>query len=146
MKVKLTQTMSGTRDGQPWPPSGSEVDLPDSEAVALLQNGGARAVDGRQSDVEKRLAAANVDPSLDEATAQQVRTSTTTNERAARSKRAHEPLNLGAADDLQPAEDDNGPRLPEVNAKVSAKVEDPAQPTQTEDGPSGEKTRPVRAK
>lgn len=146
MKVKLTQTMSGTRDGQPWPAAGQEVDLPESEAVALLQNGGARAVDGRESDVEKRLAAANVDPSLDEATAAQVFHATVTNERAARSKRAHEPVNDGAADEQQPAEDDNGPRLPEVNGAKSAQVEDPAKPTQTDDGPSGKTEKVTRGK
>lgn len=35
-KVKMFVTMSGTRDGQPWPPAGSVVELPDDEAKTFL--------------------------------------------------------------------------------------------------------------
>lgn len=35
-KVKLFVSMSGTRDGQPWPPAGSVVELPDDEAKLFL--------------------------------------------------------------------------------------------------------------
>lgn len=135
MKVTLKGQMSGSRDGVPWPPAGSEMDLPDSEAAALLNSGLARPVNAKDAGVETAVV-------LDPATEARVREATTTRERAARSKRAHEPLNLAAADEEQPAEDDNGPRLPEVNAAESAKVEDPAQPTQSESDISGEKKRP----
>ena len=136
MKVTLKGQLSGSRDGVPWPPAGSEIDLPQDEALGLIQSGLARAVNAKDADVETRVV-------LDPATEAQVKAATTTRERASRSKRAHEPLNLAAADEKQPAEDDNGPRLPEVNAAASAKVEDPAQPTQSEDGPSGATAKPA---
>lgn len=136
MKVRLTQQITGTRDGQPWPAAGEEVDLPESEALALLQGGAARAVDARNADVEVRELGGG---GVDEGTKAQVKTATITRERQAVSKRAHEPLNLGAAAEEQPAEDDNGPRLREVSAQVSAKVEDPAVSTETEGGPKGAK-------
>ncbi len=142
MKVRLTQQITGTRDGQPWPAAGEEIDLPESEALALLQGGTARAVDSRNADVEIRELGGG---GVDEGTKAQVKTATITRERQAVSKRAHEPLNPGVAADEQPAEDDNGPRLPEVSAAVSAKVEDPAQATQTEDGPKGSKVDTAKA-
>jgi hypothetical protein len=37
MQVRLRAAISGTRNGQPWPPSGHTVDLPDAEAVALIR-------------------------------------------------------------------------------------------------------------
>lgn len=40
MRVRLLVSLSGTRDGQPWPPMGNEMDLPDAEArdmIAALQ-------------------------------------------------------------------------------------------------------------
>jgi hypothetical protein len=79
---------------------------------------------------------------LDPATEARVKHATITRERSSRSKRAHEPVNLGAAAQEQPVEDDNGPRLPEVNASESAKVEDPTVATQSEDGPSGDTAKP----
>jgi hypothetical protein len=132
MKVVLKHDITGTRNGEPWPPAGSEIDLPEGEALPLLSSGAARAVNEKDADVETRV-------DLDEATERRVKHDTTTRERQARSKRAHEPLNLAVADAEQPAEDDNGPRAPEVQAEASAKVEDPAQPTQSEDGPTGDK-------
>jgi hypothetical protein len=41
MRIRLTSDMSGTRDGQEWPPAGSVVDLPDVEARGLLAGGSA---------------------------------------------------------------------------------------------------------
>lgn len=32
MRVKMTVDMSGTRNGAPWPPRGTPVELPDDEA------------------------------------------------------------------------------------------------------------------
>jgi hypothetical protein len=87
-----------------------------------------------RKDVEKAV--------LDEDTEQRVLHDTTTRERQSRSKRAHEPVDLDAADEQQPVEDDNGPRLPEVNAAESAKVEDPAQPTQSDEQVSGDTRKP----
>lgn len=132
MKVRLTQSIAGTRDGQAWPAAGEEIDLPESEAVALLQNGSARAVNSKDADVELRHVAG-----VDKATEQAIAAATVTRERQSRSKRAHEPINLGAAAEVQPTEDDNGRRLPEVAAAQSAKVEDPAQATQSDDDPKG---------
>jgi hypothetical protein len=132
MKVRLTQTISGTRDGKPWPAAGEEIDLPESEAVAMLQNGTAKAVNTKDADVELRHV-----PGVDAATEKAIAAATVTRERQARAKRAHEPINLGAAADQQPTEDDNGRRLPEVAAAASAKVEDPAQATQSDEDPKG---------
>lgn len=39
MRVRMTSQISGTRDGQPWPAPGQEIDLPDSEAQALISGG-----------------------------------------------------------------------------------------------------------
>ena len=81
--------------------------------------------------------------SVDAETAERIVHDTTTRERQAVSKRAHEPLDMSLADDEQPVEDDNGPRLPEVNGAEAAKVADPSQPTQSEGGPTGEKAKPT---
>lgn len=135
MKIRLKTDITGSRDGQPWPTAGSEVDLPDSEAASLIQTGAAVPVNSRGADVETAV-------KLDPATEARVKHDTITRERKSRAKRAHEPLNLGVADEEQPVEDDNGPRLPEVNAEESAKVEDPAVRTASEDGPTGETAKP----
>lgn len=37
MIVRLIGEMSGTRDGREWPPRGSTIDLPDEEAVRLIE-------------------------------------------------------------------------------------------------------------
>lgn len=42
-------SISGTRDGAEWPPIGSVVELPDTEAVALLNAG---MVAAAQAEVE----------------------------------------------------------------------------------------------
>lgn len=39
MIVRLKGDITGTREGQPWPPRGSTVDLPDDEAAQLCANG-----------------------------------------------------------------------------------------------------------
>lgn len=139
MRVRIKSDVTGSRDGVPWPSPGEEIDLPDGEAASLCQTGAAVPVSGRGADIETAVV-------LDPATESRVKYATTTRERASRSKRAHEPTNLGVADDEQPVEGDNGPRLPEVNAAESAKVEDPARPTQSEDGPTGETKKPTAKK
>lgn len=133
MKVRLVHDITGTRDGKPWPAAGEEVDVSDDEAFAMLQNGSAKAVGQKPSDRDVELR-----DIVDDDTAAGIEARTIIRERQARAKRAHEPLNLGAAADEQPVEDDNGPRLPEVAGAESAKVEDPAQATQSEGGPTGD--------
>jgi len=140
VKVLLTGDITGARDGAAWPPAGSVMELPEDEAQSLVHSGMAKSVDGSEKTAELAAAAATV---LDEVTSAQVRNATTTRERQSVSKRAHEPFNLGVAADLQPAEDDNGPRKAEVNGAESAKVEDPSTPTQSEDGPTGETKPPT---
>lgn len=44
MKVILTTSISGTRDGKDWPARGSEVDLPDAEAADMLAAGLAKPI------------------------------------------------------------------------------------------------------
>lgn len=39
MKVRMKVTISGTRDGQPWPERGAVVDLPAAEAEHLVAAG-----------------------------------------------------------------------------------------------------------
>lgn len=39
MKVTLTTSISGTRDGEDWPARGATIDLPDAEAVAMINAG-----------------------------------------------------------------------------------------------------------
>ena len=53
MHVRLLGQMSGTRDGVPWPPRGSVVDLTDEEAISLCRNG--MAVPMERDDVEKAV-------------------------------------------------------------------------------------------
>lgn len=44
MRVILLGDISGSRDGQDWPPRGSELDLPDDEAALLCAQRMARPV------------------------------------------------------------------------------------------------------
>ncbi|WP_060952398.1 DUF7302 family protein [Streptomyces hygroscopicus] len=39
MKVRMKATISGTRDGQPWPARGGVLDLPAEEAEHLIAAG-----------------------------------------------------------------------------------------------------------
>lgn len=45
MQVRMMIAVSGTRDGEPWPPVGGTVDLPDEEARHMCAAGLARAVE-----------------------------------------------------------------------------------------------------
>jgi hypothetical protein len=56
MKVRMRDQISGTRNGEPWPPPGGEVDLPEQEAVKLCANGLAVPV-AVKDDVEKAVVA-----------------------------------------------------------------------------------------
>lgn len=44
MKVRMKVGVSGTRDGQDWPPRGSVIDLPDAEAQQYCEAGMAEPV------------------------------------------------------------------------------------------------------
>lgn len=39
MRVTMLATITGTRDGQEWPAIGESMDLPDAEAVDMLNAG-----------------------------------------------------------------------------------------------------------
>lgn len=36
MRVTMKAQVSGLRDGEPWPPVGGVIDVPDDEAVSLI--------------------------------------------------------------------------------------------------------------
>lgn len=38
MRVRMLVTMSGTRDGKPWPTRGNTIDVPDEEGADLCRN------------------------------------------------------------------------------------------------------------
>jgi hypothetical protein len=48
----MRDQISGTRNGEPWPPPGAEIDLPDQEAVKYCSNGLAVPVGDHRGDVE----------------------------------------------------------------------------------------------
>lgn len=37
--IRLVQEMSGTRDYEPWPPVGSDIEVPDEEAEQMVEFG-----------------------------------------------------------------------------------------------------------
>lgn len=38
MRIQMTHHISGTRNGEPWPAPGGEIELPDDEALTVLRN------------------------------------------------------------------------------------------------------------
>ncbi|MBD0707390.1 hypothetical protein BU197_02860 [Streptomyces sp. CBMA291] len=47
----MTATLSGTRDGKPWPDRGKTAELPDAEALHLIRAGLAlEATDGDEAE------------------------------------------------------------------------------------------------
>ena len=61
MKVRMKVGVSGSRDGQPWPPIGETVDVPDAQGADLCAAGLAEPVADRKAEkavderpVEKR--------------------------------------------------------------------------------------------
>ncbi|MEU6344480.1 hypothetical protein ABZ883_26430 [Streptomyces sp. NPDC046977] len=56
MQVRMKTTLSGTRDGQPWPARGELVDLPDEEAAHMVSVGLAETADGDEPVVEEATA------------------------------------------------------------------------------------------
>jgi hypothetical protein len=53
-------TISGTRDGEPWPEKGGVVDLPDGEAKQLVASG--LATTGDEGDAPEETATAPGEP------------------------------------------------------------------------------------
>ncbi len=49
MRVILTTSVSGTRNGEDWPARGSEVDLPDDEAADMIAAGLAKPVEAAEA-------------------------------------------------------------------------------------------------
>lgn len=47
MRVRLTVSISGTREGKDWPPVGAYMELPDDEARQMIQAGNAIKSDQR---------------------------------------------------------------------------------------------------
>jgi hypothetical protein len=45
VKITMTVSIAGTRNGVEWPPAGGDVDLPDGEAEDLIAGGLAVAAD-----------------------------------------------------------------------------------------------------
>jgi len=64
MRVRMKVTISGTRDGQPWPDRGNSVDLPDDEAKQMIAGGLATEdTDGDESgDAPEETATAPGEP------------------------------------------------------------------------------------
>jgi hypothetical protein len=55
MKIRMKMTVSGLRNGVPWPPRGGVLDVPDVEGAALCAMGGAEPVAEADADVEKAV-------------------------------------------------------------------------------------------
>lgn len=51
MQVRMLVHMSGTRNGQEWPPAGVPMSLPEGEAADYIAAGIAEAADGKQTIV-----------------------------------------------------------------------------------------------
>lgn len=60
MLIVMVGQMSGLRDGKPWPPPGHAVDLPDDEALRLVQQ--QMAVPGVDPDTGVEIAVRNTAP------------------------------------------------------------------------------------
>ena len=57
MKVKLLVGMSGTRNGEDWPPQGSEMEVSDEEGAQLCSGGLAEPVAEKDSDKAEKAVA-----------------------------------------------------------------------------------------
>lgn len=58
MRIRMNISMSGTRNGEDWPPRGSVVDLPDDEAQHYIDNGTAEPAPGRDDEPDEERAVA----------------------------------------------------------------------------------------
>lgn len=52
MLVKMRAELSGLRNGQPWPPIGGVIELPDDEAATMCANGTALPVHDPERGVQ----------------------------------------------------------------------------------------------
>lgn len=50
MKVRMRYQLSGTRDGEPWPAPGEEINLSDHEAAKYCANGIAEPVTATKAE------------------------------------------------------------------------------------------------
>lgn len=57
MKVRMKGTISGTRNGQPWPARGVVAEFPDEEGAALCAAGLGEAVKSEPKPVEAAVVA-----------------------------------------------------------------------------------------
>jgi hypothetical protein len=53
--VRMRTDVSGLRNGQPWPPRGGTVELPDDEAAQMCAAGTAEPVHDPESGVERAV-------------------------------------------------------------------------------------------
>jgi hypothetical protein len=53
MRIVMREQISGTRNEQPWPPVGEEIDLPDDEAAELVERGVAEPAGKRKREASK---------------------------------------------------------------------------------------------
>jgi hypothetical protein len=60
MKIRMIASLSGLRDGQPWPAPGSEIVVPDAEGAELCAIGHAAPV-ASPAEAEKRPAPADAE-------------------------------------------------------------------------------------
>ncbi|MEW2177146.1 hypothetical protein AB0890_12555 [Streptomyces sp. NPDC005406] len=53
MRIRMKVSLSGTRNGEGWPPAGEIADIPTGEAQHLVASGIAEEVDSRQGQAPK---------------------------------------------------------------------------------------------
>lgn len=61
MKVQMRATITGSRDGEPWPERGGYIELPDHEAQDLIAAGLAQSADSDR-DLDDDVETATVAP------------------------------------------------------------------------------------
>lgn len=55
MKVEIKVAQTGLYNGQPWPPVGETIDLPDHVAVGMIANGQVEAVRGPSATKQEQV-------------------------------------------------------------------------------------------
>ncbi|MFI6861783.1 hypothetical protein ACIBKZ_18105 [Streptomyces sp. NPDC050421] len=53
MRIRMKVTLSGTRNGEDWPPAGEIADIPTGEAQHLIASGIAEDAAGRKGQLPK---------------------------------------------------------------------------------------------
>lgn len=69
MKVILTGSITGRRNGAPWPAKGEQIDLPDAEAASLISSGMAAAAPEAPAVPTPAPEVTSVEPEGEQATA-----------------------------------------------------------------------------